>query len=202
MYMPGHAGNFILRLFGLSAEFMPILEKGLLNKLVEQWEPIELFNKLQNYRFSTSTQRHATWQQFHRSYADYLDTAQYRLLNLISDLKYTMIYAIHPHELNSSFQEVDTTEFYYVDLDPKFNSWVSSEQEKLKFIWRPNEEQQFEVYKKQHQMKKISLSAFLEDEETFLAEYHRVCNEMQVSPDQVSALDLWRDWRSIRFTEK
>lgn len=203
MYMPGHAGNFIQRLFGLSPTFLPILEKRRLNQLISHWEPVNpSLNKLSYYKFSYVPKLYKNWQDFHRAFADLLDYADYRLLNLISKLQYDFIYSAHPHELETRFMPVDHTEFYNVELDTAFDQWVLAEQKKLHFAWREQEVDTYNSLKLKYNMKPISLTKLLGTEQEFLDEYHRVCELMKIQPVDDSALELCKDWRSVRFTNR
>ena len=207
--MPGHAGNFLARLFGLSDNFLPLLPKKYLDDLVAKRLPVDPnFNKLSTYKFEQVNRRYKSWQDFHRSFADYLDWLQYRALNLKSGLQYDFIYPIHPREVAESYcpNEVGQenqlpahTEFYYVDLDSQFTAWVERQQKKLQFEWREDEEQLFQDLKTQWNMKPISLSQMLGQQNNFENEYLRVCNVMQIQPKLSQAISLWQDWMSIRF---
>jgi hypothetical protein len=109
------------------------------------------------------------------------------------------MYAIHPHEFDQHFEDIEYADFYYVELDPSFDSWVNAEQEKLKFVVRENEQEQFEQFKIEYNMKPISLTALLGDEQEFLEEYNRVCAVIGIDPIPEQALILRQDWRSMRF---
>lgn len=207
--MPGHAGNFLARLFGLSDNFLPLLPKTYLEHLVAKKLPVDPnFNKLAVYKFEQVNHRYKTWQDFHRSFADYLDWLQYRSLNLKSGLRYDFIYPIHPHEVADSYcpNEVGEenhlpshTEFYYVELESQFSDWVSRQQKKLKFEWRKDEQQLFQDLKTRFNMQAISLSKMLNQRNDFESEYLRVCQLMQIQPQLSQAVALWQDWMQVRF---
>lgn len=203
MYMPGHAGNLVLRLVGLSDEMMPAIERRTLFELVNTWTPLDSnFNRLEHYKFSGVPSKYGNWQKFHRSYADYLDNQYYSWLNLICESKYNLIYAVHPHELDADFLHADNTDFYYVELDSTYDSWVEAQRVRLKFVWRDGEAQQFEKLKQQYSMKPISLTAIIEGQQSFVDEYLRVCKEMKITPKLEQATELLHDWKSIRFQQK
>lgn len=200
--MPGHAGNFILRLFGLSNNVMPILQRNTLKELVDNWQPIDTaFNKLDNYKFNQVPDLYKDWQKFHRAFADYLDHQQYRWANVSSGTSYMYMYAIHPHEFDLHYVNAEEIDFYFVDLDQSFDDWVADQQEKLKFVCRENELQQFENFKLQYKMKPISLTAILGNDQEFLDEYTRVCTKMNIEPNVDSAIELRKGWLSVRFNK-
>lgn len=201
MYIPGHGGNFVQRLFGLSPEFMPILSRKMLHLLVDTWRPIPTpWPKLSSYYFHQVLARHQTWQNFHRATADFLDHPDYRLLNFIHRFEYNFIYAIHPWELQTKFRELDQTEYYYIELDSQYNQWVAKEQQRLGFVVRPGEYELFVELQNQHQMKPISLTDMLqESQDLFLAQYHKICATMHITPIEDQALMLWTNWLDTRF---
>lgn len=232
MYMPGHAGNFILRLFALSDSIMPVLKKHDLVRLVNQdkdplaggiipiltrdeldrlinqeKESLAPINRLENYKFSNDAKKYLNWQEHHRAWADYLDWPQYRYLNILHQLKYDFMFAIHPMEFVEKFLVDESTVntdfyqtcFYSVELDAAYDTWVEQERSKLNFVWREGEQELFETIKKQYPMQSISLTKLLGTPEEFSNEYIRVCNLMEIEPCLDAALELRADWRSIRF---
>lgn len=118
------------------------------------------------------------------------------------------MFSIHPKELETDFFPNESTKntnfyctsFYYIDLDPNYDSWVRQEQSKLQFVWREGEQELFDLYKDQYSMKPISLSKLLGNDKDFSNEYYRVCEEMSIVPCIDDALLLRDDWRSIRYT--
>lgn len=203
LYMPGHAGNFVARLFSLGPETMPLIRQQLMAESIDQGLAIpDSFDRLANYRFSTVSNEFDSWQKFHRAYADNKDHISYRLLNVFCNHKYSrMVFPLHPYEFGNDLPESNNTEFYYVDLDlDLWGTWVETSRRKLHFEDRPNEREEFEEYKNSHSMKLIDLSLLLESETTFLQEYSRVCREMRISPDTEQALALRTDWYLSRVT--
>jgi alpha-L-arabinofuranosidase len=201
LYLPGHAGNFVARLFSLGQETMPLLEKTMLQSSLESSQEIsDDFDRLENYRFSSVPTRFDNWQQFHRSFADYKEYSSYRLLNLFCKRKYSrIVFPLHPHELVADFNNQSGPEFYYVDLDiDQWGTWVNEQQTKLNFQYRPNEHEQFHNLKETHNMKSISLNHMLHSQRSFLTEYHRVCDVMNISANIDQALHLRDDWMAVR----
>jgi hypothetical protein len=201
LYLPGHAGNFLARLFSLGEDTMPLLRKDQLEHHLDKGTPLpDNFDRLENYRFGQVTQEFDSWQQFHRAHADFLDNAQYRLLNIFCGLRYSrIVLPVHPGEFENYFVNIDPTEFYYVDLDlHKWGAWVSSQQEKLEFCTRGNENQLFDTQKKKYNMRSINLTKILESEEAFVEEYMSVCNQMNIKPMLEAARSLRQDWYSVR----
>jgi hypothetical protein len=201
LYLPGHAGNFVARLFSLGNETMPLLEKTRLQSSLESSQEIsDNFDRLENYRFSSVPTRFDNWQQFHRSFADYKEYSSYRLLNLFCKRKYSkIVFPLHPHEFVSDFNNQPDSEFYYVDLDINhWGAWINDQQTKLNFQYRNNEHEQFHELKETYNMKPISLDQLLHSQQCFLTEYHRVCGVMNISTNTEQALDLRHDWMTVR----
>jgi hypothetical protein len=207
--MPGHAGNFLARLFGLSENFMPLMPKTMLQHFLQNKQPMpKNFNKLDLYRFSQVSQIHKSWQDFHRAWADYLDYHLYSALNLLSNTRLDYIYGIHPQELADYFHMPSTngptvlypdTEFLQVELSPEYNHWVTHQQSKLGFKWRPGELTLYQQMKQFWPMHTINLDKMLDTESEFLEEYHRVSALMKIQTQTSQAVELWHDWTSIRL---
>jgi hypothetical protein len=201
LYLPGHAGNFVARLFSLGRETMPLMQQHMLQHHLESVTDIpDDFDRLENYRFSTATAFN-DWQQFHRSYADHKEYSGYNLLNIYCKQKYSrIVLPLHPHEFIADFDNQSDSEFYHVDLDlDQWGDWVNAQQTKLHFQYRQNEQQQFEDLKATRNMQSISLTEFLESTTSFLKEYHRICKIMEIEPLPQQALLLRQDWMSVRL---
>ena len=201
LYMPGHAGNFVSRLFSLGAETMPLMQKKTMAEHVMQGIKLSnTFDKLDNYLFSSMKENLNAWQQFHADWADYQDRSSYRLLNVFCDLRYSrIVFPLHPHEFAKDFESSDNDDFYYVDLDlDAWGHWVETSRQSLGFIDRPLELEQFTEFKQLYNMQPISLTKLLDSEESFVEEYQRVCYRMQITPAVEQALELRRDWYNTR----
>lgn len=198
--MPGHAGNFLTRLFSLSPETMPHLSRHKLNESIVN-KKLENFNRLDAYSFNQAND-YVDWQKFHRGFTDFYDSNQIQLLNQLCLNAYTnVVYSIHPEEFikfSNDIKQKDV-DLYHVELDlNKFNNWVEQSQKKLKFITRSSESNNFLKIISTHPSKAISLTKMLESEESFLDEYIRVCALMKITPLKNQAIDLYQNWRSIR----
>lgn len=199
MYMPGHAGHLIARLFGLSPEVMPLINKGLLERLVDGRYGIPKgFDKVALYKFSDVKTKFNSWQEFHRAYADYKDDAAFKMLDEYGRHRHSsIIYPVHPYEFHFDYDNSDC-DFYYVDLDlDQWGSWVEQEQQKLGFVVRPDELDYFNKYKTMYNMKPISLTKLLGQD--FDSEYLRVAAEMNITPVLDDAHTLFHDWKSVRL---
>jgi hypothetical protein len=198
LYMPGHAGNFLVRLFSLSPETIPQLPKSMMGAGI----PTEL-DRLALYRFSHVADQYITWQQFHRSWPDFIDKDAFALLNINSGFEYTtVVYGIHPHEFTLSKNQIynDSDQIFHVELDiDQHGAWVYSQEQKLRFVVRENEEDQFQHIISSCNTKPISLTKMLIDNKNFLTEYEKICAEMHITANSNDALSLYNDWRSIRY---
>jgi hypothetical protein len=201
LYLPGHAGNFVARLFSLGQETMPLLPKTMLLSCITSAQDVpQDFDRLENYRFSDVPKKFNDWQKFHRSFADYNECNQYRLWNSFCKQKYSrIVFPIHPREFGIYFVQKSLTEFYFVDLDlDRWGHWVDDQQQKLDFEYRHDELEQFQEFKKSHHMAPISLDRLLESTESFVHEYQRVCELMLIPTHAEQALQLRQDWMSVR----
>jgi uncharacterized protein YfbU (UPF0304 family) len=195
VYMPGHAGHFIARLFGLSPETIPLVNKRSLERTI-----IDTPNRLELYKFTAVKSTFKSWQDFHRRYADHKDSSNIRMANAVNGHKYScVIYPIHPYEFHNDFQEIDETECYYVDLDlDLWGNWVSQQQQELKFEVREHEQEYFEQYKHQYNMQPISLTKLLGTRAEFQQEYLQITDAMKITPVLDQATVLLDDWKSVR----
>lgn len=200
IYLPGHAGNFVSRTFSLSPETMPLLKQQQIKHYVSNQKSVPNFSRLSWYKFSTVLSQHQTWQQFHRAWADYKDYAAYRLINLYSKQVYqTVIYQIHPREMISDYVSIEPEDFFHIELDlQRWGHWVRQEQQRLQFVQRPDEGQQFEQLKIKFKTKPIDLNKMLDNNDNFVEEYLRVCNLMKLTPVVDQALSLRKDWYDTR----
>jgi hypothetical protein len=204
LYLPGHAGNFIARLFSLTAETMPLIRQDQLEQHLDQGTALpEDFDRLANYQFGLVNQQFDSWQKFHRAYADALDLPQYRLLNVFCGFRYSRIVVpIHPNEF-VDFSSPDPTEFYCVDLDlDQWGKWVDGQQQRLGFQYRGNEHGKFAKQKIFYNMKSINLTKMLRSEQDFLEEYLSTCEHMMIEPRPDQALWLRQDWYSVRVKDQ
>jgi hypothetical protein len=200
VYMPGHAGNFVARLFSLDPTTMPLIRHDRLEQHLAQGTALpEDFDRLTNYQFSSINQEFNEWQQFHLSYADEHELPQYRLLNIFCGFRYSRIMIpVHPHEF-TYFSTPEPPELYCVDLDlDQWGDWVISQQKKLGFYHRHNEYENFKKQKTLYNMKSIDLTKMLHSEQNFLEEYLRICGQMMIGPQPDQALWLRNDWYSVR----
>ena len=200
LYMPGHAGKFLSRLFALDSETMPVLPRQTLIQCIEKAHIPDNFDRLKSYRFSSALLDFNTWQEFHQHHADFKDSSMYQLLNIFCKEKFSrVVFHMHPHEFIADFDPRSTTELYYVDLDlGRWGSWVDSQQQKLNFYHRPDEREQFHGLIEKYKMQPISLDRLLENQQSFLTEYNRVCGLMGIVPLPQQALLLRQDWMSVR----
>lgn len=207
-YLPGHAGNFVSRLFSLDPGTMPLLTKQTLEQCLKNAHIPNDFDRLEHYQFSSVLQDFDSWQKFHRSYADFKEFSRYNLLNVFCKKKFSrIVFPLHPHEFIrdefiENFNSDLTAELYYVDLDlDQWGSWIHEQQQKLNFQYRGPEHQQFHELKEKYNMQPISLDRLLESQRSFLIEYNRVCDLMGIVPLPQQALALRQDWMSVRVPQ-
>lgn len=199
--MPGHAGNFLARLFSLGNETIPQLPIDYLNYIVSNGLPDRELDRLSLYSFDQVNDQYSTWQDFHRAWGDFHQMISYNLLNVFLKNKQAMVYAIHPHEFHMFqpvIQQLDSVEYYAVQLDSSYRPWVEHNRSKLNFVWRDGELELFDQYKDQYSMQDINLTQILNSESEFLAEYQRVCACMDLNVQLPQAVELYRSWIAVR----
>lgn len=198
--MPGHAGNFLVRLFSLSPEILPQVPIMMLENMVVP----EITDRAEYYSFSKVKQRFKTWQNFHRAWPDFYQKELFERFNgLFPEPFPAVIYAIHPEEfliLESSVIESRPT-FYFVDLDERYHAWVAEQQSSLDFQYRPDyqsELEKFNILREKYPMSPISLTDMLDSTDLFLKEYLKICEKMMITPVPDAALRLYHDWYLVR----
>jgi hypothetical protein len=205
LYLPGHAGHFLSRLFSLGPETVPQLPIDVLkDSVVNTGQPPIIHNRAKYYSFAQGSKCYDNWQDFHHAWADFYQHQLYFHFNQMqNDLFSHMIFSIHPHEFDLMKQDIEQFDsaFYYVDLDGKYQSWVEASQKKLGFLYRPREFNQFDKLKSQYAMQSINLTAMLDSSDGFMTEYLRLCEQMEILPCTDQALALYQDWRSVRFLQ-
>lgn len=208
LYLPGYAGNFLVRLFSLSPETIPQIPIDLLNDLATNCKPLPNINRVESYTFSNVLTEFNTWQLFHRHWPDFKEHQQFKLVNMYNGCKYsTLVHAIHPYEFIKyetelysvpNFSLVDDAEYYYVNLDLSvYGDWYATQQEKLGFANRDNES--YADIIDRYNMAPIDLTTILDSELDFLTEYHRLCLAMKITPVETDAITLYRDWKKVRL---
>lgn len=203
LYLPGHAGHFLARLFSLGPDTVPQLTKKLLSEALDTGRVPEVDRDCL-YKFSTVSRDFPDWQTFHRAWTDYYqDHHLYHWLFVHNHRHSTLICPIHPHEFMLRHREIENEtkpkRFYYVHLDDQFNDWVSTSQVKLRFVVRPNEIAEYQSLIKQYDMRCIDLGKMLESQQDMLREYHRVCDDLDISHCDDRAIKLYHDWRQVRY---
>jgi len=217
VYMPGHAGNFLSRLFGLSTETIPQMPKTTVEHLLRQKLAIPPdLDRVALYRFDQAAQ-FSSWQQYHRAWSDFYQADQLQELNRVSGEIYnTVIHAIHPHEFVKNLYQINTridlagAKFAKQDPQPwshgiyhvqlrMHDDWVAQQQEQLGFQWRDREAQQFDHIAQHCSDRCIDLDRMLINQSEFLAEYRDLCESMSITANPDQALMLYANWRSIRY---
>lgn len=203
LYLPGHAGNFLTRVFSLGPDTVLHLPKDKLSNAVDTDSLPDVTDRLAWYRFSKVKEMFGNWQEFHRSWPDFYDRALFAdYIKLLDRVPENIVYSIHPYEfvrLLPNICVLKSRQLFYVELDlTKYLSWVESASKQLDFVYRPKETKQFEQFLTEFNMEPISLTAMLDSEESFLKEYLRVCNVMSIVAQKADALELYRDWASVR----
>lgn len=199
--MPGHAGNFLTRLFSLSETTFPHLAKHEFNRSITA-KKVEEFDRLDRYSFEQK-KFYVDWMFFHKAYIGHSDIDQIEIFSNTWANKYSsVIYSIHPAEFIRVATKIlkKNIDLYHVELDlDKFGEWVEQRRKQLKFITRPNEADNFLKISSTYNTKAISLTKMLESEHAFLDEYNRVCKLMEITPMETQAIALYRNWKSFRL---
>jgi hypothetical protein len=199
--MPGHAGNFLTRLFSLSPETIPQVPIEVLkNSVIETGKPPTINNRAEYYSFEQVFKKFNAWQDFHRAWPDFYQHKLFYHFNEIYPCPFShVVYSIHPHEfklLEDDIVQYDS-DYYYIDLDKKYEPWVLKQQASLNFQYRPNYQSEFDLFnqiKTKYSMTPISLTNILDSVDLFINEYLKITQTMQLTADIDSAKILYSGW--------
>lgn len=203
LYMPGHAGNFLTRLFSLSPETVPQVPIAVLKEsVIKTGQVPEISNRADYYSFNHTTQ-YKSWQQFHRAWPDFHNHELFCYFNQLYTPQFSnVVFSIHPHEFLSHTHIIDNLDcdFYCVDTDEQLLHWVSNEQKIRGFVYRPDYEHEFKDFnaiKQNYNMKSINLLNIV-THATFVNEYKKITQEMNITADIAAATQLYHDWYHYR----
>lgn len=201
LYMPGHAGNFLTRLFSLSPETVPQVPiKVLKNSVIETGTPPVINSRCEYYSFDQVFKKFNNWQDFHREWPDFYQQKLFYHFNRLYSVPFShVVYSIHPHEFNLMESDIvqQDSEYYYVELDSKYESWVLKQQASLNFQYRPNYQSELNLFnhlKEKYSMTPINLTAVLDSADACVSEYLKISQTMQLTADVDSARILYNGW--------
>jgi hypothetical protein len=199
--MPGQAGNFLTRLFSLSPDTIPQAPiDALKNSVINTGKPPTIDNRAEYYSFEQVFNKFNTWQDFHRAWPDFYQHELFYHFNRLYPEPFShVVYAIHPHEfglMEDGIVQPDA-DYYYVDLDKKYEPWVLKQQASLNFQYRPNYQSELNLFnqiKTKYSMTPINLTTMLDSTDTFVDEYLKISQTMQLTADVDSAKTLYSGW--------
>lgn len=199
IYNPGYAGNFLQRVFSLSKETVPVMDKSFLSepKLNSSIE-----ERLELYSFKNVRSTFLNWQKFHRNTLDFYDYKIIEEINNHNTFSH-IIFSMHlPEFLNCKDQidEIENNDFYYVDLDlSKYQKWIDASMSDLNFFYRLDERYSYNnIETVVPNVKSINLTAMLDSQQGFVDEYISVSKKMNLSVDTESAILLYKEWYQTR----
>lgn len=200
VYLPGYAGNFLLRLLSLTNETVPALP----NILLEECDSIPLLSieeRLSIYSFSDIRNRYSSWQSFHRDWADFFS---HKLISSKINNHFSYIcFSLHLPEFFKFKPEIEVIKnkmIFFVDLDrQKYQTWLNKSKEDLHFKYRLDEIKNYYIWKNSTKnLFPIDLTKIIENEFGFIDEYLKVCNLIGISPNINAALNLYKEWYDTR----
>ena len=202
VYDPGYAGNFLARLFSLSAGVVPLLPKSLLFDWSETTVKPTL-DLLELYKFDTVHKDHGNdWIKFHDSWTSIYDHELYDSLIDLGEPYDSIVYQIHPVEfanMESYIKSISDKQLFYVELSLEKNGqWVNDARNRLHCYIRGSEHELGLRLKQQYNMNVISLDNILADDEHFLEEYSNAVCSMNLSNESLQALELYHNWKKYR----
>ena len=201
--MPGHAGNFLERLFSLSHETVPHFPLVTLRTMQHDECDISLNSRFNSYKFSNVANLYNSWQQFHRACPDFSNDTLMRTFAEDSGNTYsTVIYGIHPHEFSNYSDKIAAirdTEIYWVELDAQYDEWVADAGVLLEYTVRDGEREIMRNIASEFPANFVNLSTMLISDLEFATEYNRLISLMGLTPCAEVATIFYNDWKSVRM---
>jgi hypothetical protein len=202
LYTPGYAGNFLIRLLALDTTVVPIMPKKMMIDWVETAIRPE-FDLESLYSFDVVGQYHNNdWLGFHLAWSDIYDKIWYESLTDLEPQYTNIVYQIHPYEFRlheAAIASLSNSQFFYVDLDlSRYGDWVSSAASKIGFKQRGDELADGKLLRSEYCMQTIDLGKILDTDESFIAEYSRICKVAGLVPHVNKALSLRDNWLEKR----
>ena len=203
VYNPGYAGNFLIRLFSLDTAVVPQTTLELIN--TEKFFDLSIEERSDFYSFASVRNQYLNWQKFHRTWMDFHHYEQFESRLNNSHTYNTIIFGIHSPEYLRFQKQIESIKHHriiFVDLDEdRYEGWITKSQKNLNFKYRLDEKKIYRSLLDQcHPQSKINLTAMLESTESFIHEYLRIAEILNVKVHSNDAVKLYKEWYETRVS--
>jgi hypothetical protein len=202
VYNPGYAGNFLIRLFSLDTAVVPQSTLESIN--TEKFFDLSIEERSNFYSFASVRNQYLNWQKFHRTWMDFHHYEQFKSKLNRTHTYNTIIFSMHSPEYLRFQRQIESIKHHqivFVDLDEnRYSSWIKKSQKDLNFKYRLDETKIYKSLLDQHDQPKINLTAMLESTESFICEYLRMAEILNVNVHINDAVKLYKEWYETRVS--
>ena len=142
------------------------------------------------------------WLAFHDAWAGIYDHTLYASLIDLGEQYDKIAYQIHPHEFTKFETDIvalPRKTMFYVDLDlEKYGTWLRKESDRIGCKPRKDEYAIGVELCKKYDMHVINLTAIIDSETGFVAEYMKLCGKLTIKPVLHHATVLYENWKKHR----
>lgn len=208
VYLPGYAGNFIRFLLSLDDKTYPIHHKD------TYYDGSISRKKL--YSYKNLFWKHSNWENFEQSFISplqkpldlFLAQNDYTMttINLHPGYKKTSLgyfdffketYQVYLDKMNINYLQVSLSEHYRPVI---FDFMKTVTNNVWRDLYKDEQKDLLENTKftNTYQPYIINLDSFLKGPDTFVTEYHSLCDYLKLNKNTDDALDLYEEWYSAR----
>lgn len=202
VYNPGYAGNFLIRLFSLDTAVVPQTTVELID--TEKFFDLSVEERSDFYSFAGVRTQYLNWQKFHRTWIDFYHYEQFESKLNNPHTYNTIIFGMHSPEylrFQRQIQSIKHRQIVFVDLDENlYSNWIEQSQKDLNFKYRLDEAKIYNYLLDQHDQSKINLTAMLESTESFIHEYLRIAETLNVKAHVTDAVKFYKEWYETRVS--
>ena len=193
VYLPGFAGHLLQYLLGLDLSVVPVI-----NQLMDN---DSMNSRLEEYSFSNLVSR-LDWQNFHTRH----DSDRVSIDTWLATCYQTAVEAWHPSHIDKLITHPDVEyKIFVVELAMSEFAcfWIGNAREQWDNfpVIHPKHTVALEDIKSQYKYDVINIDCFFE-QSTWLDEYVRVCNLMNISPCITEATVLFNTWYDLRVSSQ
>jgi len=189
VYKPGYGGHFIEFLLSLDPSTMPWVRAGSSIQDV-------LLSRKDHYSFKDIVKTHGHWQKHHIPFRTELSS----FTSFVNSNYQIFCVAIHPFEFyRGGFLDLPkqfNVKYLHVSTSPHREHIIDSFKKRNNNfpVLRPGEDEEDQQYRKDFNPFVINFDNFIIGEETFIAEYRRINEYLNLPLHLDDALEMYRDW--------
>ena len=189
VYKPGYGGHLIEFLLSLDPSTMPWVRAG---SSIQDVLP----SRKDHYSFKDIVKTHGHWKKHHIQFG----TESSSFTSFVNSNYQIFCVAIHPFEfyrwdLLDRLKQFNVN-YLHLSLSPQREHIIDSFKKRNNNfpVLRPGEDEEDQQYRKDFNPFVINFDNFIIGEETFIAEYRRINEHLNLPLHLDDALEMYRDW--------